>query len=334
MSNYFYEKGDRVFHARKTVMKMKKSIIVLIVMLSLSYFTACSDSGAQDFPLLDESASESDVSDTESAAKDEETLLDKTETEPAVSEPDTIGVQYINNLFYSGDIDVIWNGNGSIGTITGKFTDKTVTSAEDAAELLNSMSALFGSNFHAEALNFSVQEYDTETIYRYSPTVNGAAVSGHQIVLSVTGGEVTYLASTYDSFIESVCTEFEMTGEEAEKTAVSHLLKLNEEFIEALSEESGLPSEEVTDILLDALEIRTEAVITEIPQEEPRLMWSVWLTAKYMYEDNGDVDEYCDWDDIYDYGKYMWSYLSSTYYIGANGDGAGEILYIDNGRHH
>jgi len=316
---------------RKTALKMKKSIIVLLVMLSLSCFTACSDSGAQDFPVLDESVSVSDISDAESPAKNEEALLDKSETEPAASESDTIGIQYINNLFYSGNIDVIWNGKGSIRTITGKFTDKTVTSAEDAAELLNSMSTLFGNSFHAEASDFSIREYDTETVYRYSPTVKGVSVSGYQIVLSVSESKVTSLFSTYDSCIESVYNEFYITGEEAEKIAVSHLLKLNEEFIEALAEESGVSIEEVTGIMLDALEIRTEAIVTEISQEEPRLMWSVLLTAKYRYEDNGDVEEYCDWNDIYDYGKYMWSYLSSTYYIRATGDGAGEILYIDDG---
>lgn len=318
---------------RKTILIMKKSVIVLLIMCSLPYFTACSDSEVQDFSLSDEitSAEVSDMSETESAAKTEEVLSAKSETETAYPISDTIDIQYINNLFYSGDIDVIRGGNGRIRTITGKFTDKTVNSAEDAAELLNLMSTLFGEVFYAEASDFMVKEYDTETIYRYSPSINGVSVSGSQIVLSVSDGEVTYFSSTYDSRIESVCTEFDVDGEEAERIAVSHLFESSESLIAALSEESGASSEEVTDILLDALEIRTEAVITELPQEEPQLMWSVLLIGKYPYEDNGDVEEYCDWNDIYDYGKYMWSDLSDTYYIYANGDSAGEILYIDDG---
>lgn len=34
MSNYFYEKGVRVFPARKTVLKMKKSIIVTEMLMN------------------------------------------------------------------------------------------------------------------------------------------------------------------------------------------------------------------------------------------------------------------------------------------------------------
>lgn len=313
-------------------MNMKKSVIVLLIMCGLSCFAACSDSEVQDFSLTDEitSGEVSDTAETESVTKSEETLSDKDETEPTDSLSDTINIQDINNMIYSGDIEVIQDGRGRIRTITGKFTDKTVASAEDAAELLNSMSSLFGNAFHAEASDFIVQEYDTETIYRYSPTVNGVSVAGSQIVLSVSDGEVTYLSNTYDSRIENVCTELTVTAEEAENIAVRDLLAANEDLIDALVSESGLTSEEVTDILIDALVIRSEAVITEFSQEEPLLMWSVLLTGN-PYEDNGDEEEYCDWNDIYDYGKYMWSDLSDTYYIYANGDSAGEILYIDDG---
>lgn len=314
----------------KTTLKMKKRMIVMLFMCVMPYFTACSDAEVQDFSLVDEetSAAVYDMSETESVTKNES---GKDESEPTESVSDTIDIQDINNLFYNGDIDVIHGGNGRIRTIIGKFTDKTITSAEDAAELLNSMSSLFGDDFHAEASGFTVQEYDTETVYRYSPTVNGISVAGSQIVLSVSSGEVTYLSNTYDSRIESVCAEFDVNVDEAEKTAVNDLFAANEKMIDALVSESGLTSGEVTNILLDALEIRSEAVIMEISHEEPQLMWSVLLIGKYPYEDNGDDEEYCDWDDIYDYGKYMWSYLSDTYYIYANGDNAGEILYIDDG---
>lgn len=311
---------------------MKKNIIVLLIMCGLSCFAACSDSEVQDFSLTDETAlrEASDTAETESVTKSEETMSYKDDTEPTASVSDTIDIQDINNLVYSGDIEIIRDGKGRLRTIIGKFTDKTVTSAEDAAELLNSMSTLFGNAFHAEASDFIVQEYEDEVIYRYSPTVNGVSVAGSQIVLSVSDSEVTYLSNTYDSRIESVCTELTVTAEEAENIAVSDLLAANEDLIDALVSESGLTSEEVTDILLDALQISSEAVITEFSQEEPLLMWSVLLSGN-PYEDNGDEEEYCDWNDIYDYGQYMWSALSDTYYIYANGDSAGEILYIDDG---
>ena len=312
---------------------MKKSVIALLIMCGLSCFAACSDTEVQDFSLTDETTSGeiSDTAETENVTKSEETLSAKDEAEPTDSVSDTIDIQDINNMIYSGDIEVTRDGKGVIRAISGKFTDKTVTSAEDAAELLNSMSTLFGDAFHADASDFTVQEYDTETVYRYSPTVNSVSVAGSQIVLSVSGGEVTYLSNTYDSRIESVCTELTVDGDEAENIAVGYLFESRERLIDNLAEEAGVSIEEVTDILLDALEIRTEAVITEISQEEPRLMWSVLLTGKYQFEDNGDDEEYCDWNDIYDYGKYMWSALSSKYYICANGDEAGEILYIDDG---
>ena len=312
---------------------MKKSVIALLIMCGLSCFAACSDTEVQDFSLTDETTSEevSDAAETENVTKSEETLSAKDEAEPTDSVSDTIDIQDINNMIYSGNIEVTRDGKGMIRAISGKFTDKTVTSAEDAAELLNSMSTLFGDAFHADASDFTVQDYDTETVYRYSPTVNSVSVAGSQIVLSVSGGEVTYLSNTYDSRIESVCTELTVDGDEAENIAVGYLFESRERLIDNLAEEAGVSIEEVTDILLDALEIRTEAVITEISQEEPRLMWSVLLTGKYQFEDNGDDEEYCDWNDIYDYGKYMWSALSSKYYICANGDEAGEILYIDDG---
>ena len=312
---------------------MKKSVIALLIMCGLSCFAACSDTEVQDFSLTDETTSGevSDTAETENVTKSEETLSAKDEAEATDSVSDTIDIQDINNMIYSGDIEVTRDGKGVIRAISGKFTDKTVTSAEDAAELLNSMSTLFGDAFHADASDFTVQDYDTETVYRYSPTVNSVSVAGSQIVLSVSGGEVTYLSNTYDSRIESVCTELTVDGDEAENIAVGYLFESRERLIDNLAEEAGVSIEEVTDILLDALEIRTEAVITEISQEEPRLMWSVLLTGKYQFEDNGDDEEYCDWNDIYDYGKYMWSALSSKYYICANGDEAGEILYIDDG---
>ena len=117
---------------------MKKSVIALLIMCGLSCFAACSDTEVQDFSLTDETTSGeiSDTAETENVTKSEETLSAKDEAEPTDSVSDTIDIQDINNMIYSGDIEVTRDGKGVIRAISGKFTDKTVTSAEDAAELL------------------------------------------------------------------------------------------------------------------------------------------------------------------------------------------------------
>ncbi len=243
---------------------------------------------------------------------------------------DVIDLGYIEDLIYADMIDVIQNQNGDIRTIDGKFTNKIVNSPEDAVWVLNAASSLFGSRFHADATNISVNQNGEEVFYRYTPIINGISVSGSQIIISTKNGEVTGLFSTYNNAIESITLAYQITSTEAIDVACDNLFFQYSELIDLLANNSGLSKEEVIDILYDSLKVNCSPEISFDWQDNPILTWVITLDNDYIFDDENE-NFYVDLEDIYDYGKYMLEGVHYEYYIYANGENAGNILYIDDG---
>ena len=146
-------------------------------------------------------------------------------------EDDEIDRGDIEDMITSGDIDVIFDEYGNIRTIDGLFTDKKVSSKQDAAEVLNSAASLFSGDWYFEATADRVTSQSAgdgtleESFYRYSPTVNGIPVLGSQIILSTKdNGEVTGLFSSYNNAINQVDLSPDLDAKEAANAAVEQLM--------------------------------------------------------------------------------------------------------------
>lgn len=242
-----------------------------------------------------------------------------------------IDLGYIEDLIFAGMIDVIQDNDGKIRAIDGKFTNKTVNSKEDIVWILNAASTLFGERFSVSNSNISVRQYENEYIYRYSPQINGIPVDGSEIVIFVKNGEVTGLFSTYDNLIEKVNVVSQISDEEAYEITCNYFFSTISNIIGSLVAESGLSEEEVIKILRDSLTFNSRQIIYINYESAPELAWEVSFKNEYLFEDTGDGEFNIDFDDIYDYGKYILSSIHYTYYIKANENNAGEIVYIDDG---
>lgn len=274
------------------------------------------------------------------------------DSEKEAVQEEIIDQKYINELVSEGVIEVSLNREGRLGTIIGKFTDKTVDSPETAASVLNSASSLFGRNFHADVQDISAEQDGDEVFYRYSPTVNGIPVSGSQIIISAKNGEVTGLHSTYNSVIEDMELGDPITADEAIKIACYDLFCVQNlsEIVDMLAEKSELPRERVIGILYESLSVDAHLEISDA-RRDPKLTWVVTLEKNNVndYDENFeyDDDEYLEivltdndfvYEDeivytginiVYYYVKYFSIYYEYTIY--ACGENAGEFLYIDDG---
>lgn len=210
--------------------------------------------------------------------------------------------------------------------IDGQFTNKTVGSADDAANILNCSSSLFENGLVINASDILVQEDYDETVYKYNHKVNGIPVVGSQIILTVTDNKVTGLFSTYDKKASSTNTFNQVTNEDAVSCALNALFINESEYIDALVIESGLTETEVRGILRDSLTIDSKLIIKSTNIASPELLWQITLKNDHSLEDDEDLGIMIDFDDIYDYGKYILSFVNETYFIYANGNNAGNIM--------
>lgn len=120
---------------------------------------------------------------------------------------DIIDFGDIETLLSDGIIDVIFDDNGAICVINGKFTDRKVNSAESAAEVLNAASSLFGDGFNADAENITVQTINTgsnnqESFYRYTPMIDGIPALGSQIIISTDSSD--NVSGLFSSYVDTI----------------------------------------------------------------------------------------------------------------------------------
>lgn len=246
---------------------------------------------------------------------------------------DIIDLGDIVNKETNGEIEVIYNDDGTVAVIDGPFTDKKVQSAEDAADLLNSAAPLFGNSFDAEPDQFTedsvgTTDDDEENFYRYHSNLNGIPVIGSQIVLSTKAdGSVTGLFTTYQDALNDVDSLATITAEEAESVALDTLLAEDEmiSYLESVPEYSS-DAEGVTQALIDSLFIESQLAIYAADNEEsPVLVYAVSVSTS-VYEEGADEEDEEEIERIHS----TIPEVGYTFYIYANEVFAGQVyLMID-----
>lgn len=235
---------------------------------------------------------------------------------------DNIDLGYIEDLIAVNQIEVNFDENSQVRAIDGKFTNKPLNSAEDAAAILNCAHTLFGDNFHADAEDIEVQTNEDETFYRYTPSVNGVAAPGSQIIISAKDGEVTGLTSSYKKATETMNTTPAISSEEAVNVAFESLFAEYPEYVSAVVEASGLTEDEVKEIFKNSFEVTAVTSIIPTANMQQTLIWQV----KLVNNNELTADTVVDMNDVNDYAKYLFSFINREYYIYADGEKAGTIL--------
>jgi Zn-dependent metalloprotease len=207
----------------------------------------------------------------------------------------------IEHLGSTGIIEIFRNEDDSIGIINGTFSEIAVNSAEDAANVLNAASELFGENFRADSINIAIQSINSnttneESFYKHSPIVNNIPVLGSQIILTTDeSGTLQGLFSSYDKRIESINTTPSIDSTQAKETALNAHLNSISGLLDEIADELGI---DVTELEVEYLSVITANVQLYIHAfDAPVLVWAVDLE-------------------------------SETYYIYANGDMAGDVFVV------
>lgn len=238
---------------------------------------------------------------------------------------DNIDLGYIETLIGENLITANFDENSEIRAIDGKFTNKPLNSIEDAVEILNCSKTLFGSKFSADSSNVSVQTSDGVTYYRLCTVLNGVPMLGSQVILSAKDGSATGLYNSYNKKAENISTAAALTEEAAVETVFNDIFSTYSDYVDAVVEYSGMEKEEVIEILKDSFEVDPFLCVYNY-QSVPTLTWFVQIENNNDTYDENDEEIEIDYEDIYDYSKYIFNFINKQYYIYANGQNAGTII--------
>ncbi|WP_337781480.1 starch-binding protein [Ruminococcus sp.] len=236
---------------------------------------------------------------------------------------DIIDFGDIETLLSDGIIDVIFDDNGAICVINGKFTDRKVNSAESAAEVLNAASSLFGDGFNADAENITVQTINTgsnnqESFYRYTPMIDGIPALGSQIIISTDSSDnVSGLFSSYVDTINNVNYNVDISASDAENIAINQLLSEDyiSQYLSSFTTDE-ISMENVVEAFKNVISVKSDLLIYAVDKYEmPALMYSINVSC-------------CLTSDSNDSGNSMELIFNLTYYIYANGGNLGSIYKI------
>lgn len=241
-----------------------------------------------------------------------------------------IDLGYIEKLISSGLITANFDENSVVRAIDGKFTNKPLNSAEDAADILNCARTLFGNQFSADSTNITVQTAGDQIYYRLSATLNGVPVLGSQVILSAKDGEVTGLFNTYKKNAEGIDTIATITEDVAIETVYDDIFTTYSSQVDAVVEYSGLTRNEVLEVFRASFTI-TPILVVCTNDTTPLLTWLIEIVNDNNNYDEEDEEIEIDYTDINDYGKYLFNFINRQYYIQANGQNAGNIIRINNG---
>lgn len=104
------------------------------------------------------------------------------------------------------------NGDGTVRTVAGAFTDRTVSTVSDAAAMFNDLAESLGATTgFADVADITVQQANSgplsETFYRISGQLNGIRVVGSEVIIATDArGTVTGLYNYRDSRLNTVDT--------------------------------------------------------------------------------------------------------------------------------
>ncbi len=259
------------------------------------------------------------------SAGTEATLSDFVLNEVVISEEYLMADEEIDQgdievMITDGTIETIRGENGVFSVIDGTFTDRAVTSVDDAAAILNSARSLFGENFYAEADEITSQnlpgdgEAPAMNFYRYTPEIDGIPVLGSEIVLTADEqGTVSSMFNTYNRMVENVDATATVTEQQAVDAALAKLLA-EVEITASLqaAAEGNLGYETVQSQFTDSLTVESELVVYAMSGSgAPALAWQVSLAT--------DLD-YMPTDDLF------LPLVGQDEYIYANGTSSGTVL--------
>jgi bacillolysin len=223
----------------------------------------------------------------------------------------TVDLAAVAALRAKSGVTVGQNADGSIHAVTGRFSDTTITSAADAASLLNQLAPVLGaSSGFANAADITVQHAGTdnpatgdiaETFYRFHDSVNGVPVVGSEVIVATdSSGKVTGLVNSLDARVEDINTRTSANGAEAAAMAFSAYLGAN----------TGEPFQRAISALLAIPSIKPQLVIYALDANSaPQLAWKISVDPSDAGQQLGvSVD------------------AGSTYYIAANGPKAGSVI--------
>lgn len=204
------------------------------------------------------------------------------------------------------------NSDGSVRTITGAFTDQSVTGAADAAAVFNDLAASLGAaSGFADVGDITVQHARsgqlTETFYRISAQVNGIRVVGSEMILATdANGTVTGLYNYRDSRLDDVDTTLDSRVDDtAEVIALA-----TQAYLAANTRSRSVWLSKATASSLNVVpELVVDAVDAGAP---PRLVWRIQVgTPDRARTANPSTSE------------------STTYLVYANGPDAGTVVRQD-----
>jgi Zn-dependent metalloprotease len=203
------------------------------------------------------------------------------------------------------------HADGTVHNITGAFTGTTISSASDAAALLNGLAPVLGASAgfaNADAITVQHAGSDdpttgdiAETFYRFHDSVNGVPVVGSQvIVVTDSSGKVTGLVNDLDPAAQNVNTSTSANSLQAAVMAFSAYLGTS----------TGEPLGRAISALLAIPSIKPKLVIyTPNDKTAPQLAWKVGVDPSDAAQALGVTAD-----------------PGSTYYVYANGSKAGSVI--------
>lgn len=213
--------------------------------------------------------------------------------------PASIG---LGDLAARDGVEFTTDSRGAVGVIDGRFTDRVVTTADDAAAVFNALAPALGAAAgFADPSTITVAHTgvgsSVENFYRFNETVGGIKVLGSQVILVTNAdGAVTSLFNNYVGLAEN----FDVTPDSSLDTDAE---------IRAIAGSAYLGSaadREVLGSLLTQGTFTEQLVVYAIDENQaPTLMWRVVL----QLPDTGDMTN-----------------PGATYLIRADGPDAGDVI--------
>lgn len=208
------------------------------------------------------------------------------------------------------DVSVSQNKDGSVRVITGTFTSTKVTSASEAAALLNSLAPVLGAaSGFATPDSITVQHAGTtdagdvaETFYRFHDSISGVPVLGSEvIVVADQNGTVTAVFNNLDARTDDVDLTTNATSAQAAAAAISAYAgtSTSDPIGRAISTALAVPS------------VKPQLVVYALDANSaPQLAWKVVVDPSQTASALGVTA----------------TDTGSTYYVAANGAAAGTVV--------
>ena len=215
-------------------------------------------------------------------------------------------------LVADGKASLNANKDGTVRAIDGTFTDTTVADNAGAAVAMNYVAGLLGApagfaseaNITSQTLQLGDAGAPTEVIYRLQPTVDGVPTLASQVVLVTDeNGAVTGVFSSYHRGITDVDTTSTVDDDTVAMAAARAALA------DSLAAQ-GDDSAEVAAILAEVA-MQSERVIYDVdPAVAPSLAHRITVYTTVIPTDPDAT----------------MPVISTTYYVYANGENAGEVF--------